>query len=178
MIKLEKNKSKGLVIWLIGLPGSGKTSIANKIKKKFSRDFGPTIVMSGDDLRKIYGLKKYSKEERIKLGKNHSKFCKSISDQGINIIFAAISLFDEIRKFNRKNIKNYVEVYVKSKISRIKQIRKKNLYFKNKKDLMGIDIKPEFPKNSHITINNNFRRNLEVISEELLLKLKKLSLLK
>ena len=60
MIKLEKNKSKGLVIWLIGLPGSGKTSIAKKIKKKFSRDFGPTIVMSGDDLRKIYGLKKYA----------------------------------------------------------------------------------------------------------------------
>ena len=41
MIKLEKNKSKGLVIWLIGLPGSGKTSIANKIKKSLVEILDP-----------------------------------------------------------------------------------------------------------------------------------------
>ena len=118
----KKIKNKGLVIWIIGLAGSGKTSIAKKIKKTINKNFGATLVISGDDIRNIYNVKKYSKEERIKLGKIYAKFCKLISDKNINVIFSAIGLFNEIREFNRKNIQNYVEIYIKSKISEIKNV--------------------------------------------------------
>jgi len=171
---MKKIKKKGLVIWIIGLSGSGKTSIAKKIKKKINKDHGPTVVISGDDFRNIYNLKKYSKDERIKLGKSHAKFCKFLSNQNINVIFSAVGLLKEIRKFNRKNIKNYIEIYIKSKIKKIKKKRMKSLYFKKNKNIIGIDIKPEFPKNSHIIINNNFRKSIEELSEELLIKLKKI----
>ena len=51
------NKNKGIVFWITGLSGSGKTTLAKKIKKDISKIYGPTIMISGDDIRKIFGLK-------------------------------------------------------------------------------------------------------------------------
>ena len=171
-MKKIKNK-KGIVFWVTGLSGSGKTAIAKKIKNKIIKYFGPTVLINGDDLRNIYNLKKYTRSERIKIGKGHGKLCKFFSDQKLNVIFSAVGLFDEIRNFNRKNIKNYIEIYIKSKIKKIKNKRKKKIYFSNKKNLMGIDIKPEFPKRPHIIISNDFNRSIEELGNELIIKIKK-----
>ena len=50
---------KKYLFWITGLPGSGKTTIAKKIHNKIQNRYGPTIEISGDDLRKIFSLKKY-----------------------------------------------------------------------------------------------------------------------
>ena len=70
--------------------------------------------------------------------------------------------------------KNDVEIYVKSNISKIKKIGKKKLYFKNKKNLVGVDIKPEFPKNPHIIIKNDFKKSIKTLTDEAFSKLIKL----
>ena len=54
MKKKKLNSSKGILFWITGLSGSGKTSLAKKIKKDISKRYGPTIVISGDNLRKIF----------------------------------------------------------------------------------------------------------------------------
>ena len=54
MKKLKKNK--GILLWITGLSGSGKTAIAEKIKHNISNKYGPTLIMSGDDLRKLHIL--------------------------------------------------------------------------------------------------------------------------
>ena len=56
MKKIKLNHNKGILFWVTGLSGSGKTSIAREIKHKISKLYGPTIVVSGDDMRKIFGL--------------------------------------------------------------------------------------------------------------------------
>ena len=66
-------KSKGILFWITGLSGAGKTSIAKKLLNKIKKKYGPTIIISGDDLRKIFELKKYSFRERLKLSE---KYCK------------------------------------------------------------------------------------------------------
>ena len=50
-MRLKKNK--GIVFWITGLSGSGKTTIGKKIKTKIIKSYGPTIVFNGDDIRKI-----------------------------------------------------------------------------------------------------------------------------
>ena len=55
-MKLKLNKKKGKLFWITGLSGSGKTSIAEKIKLKISKNYGPTLTISGDDLRKLFGI--------------------------------------------------------------------------------------------------------------------------
>ena len=52
--KFDPNKRKGILFWITGLSGSGKTSLAKLIKKDIINKYGPTIVLSGDELRKIY----------------------------------------------------------------------------------------------------------------------------
>ena len=107
------NKKKGILFWLTGLPGAGKTSIANKIISPINKKFGHTILFNGDDIRKIFDLKNYSFVGRKRIGMQYSKLFKNITDQKINVLFAGGVLIEEVRKRNKKNINNYVEIYLK-----------------------------------------------------------------
>ena len=168
---MKINKKKGILFWITGLSGSGKTTIANKIKKDISKKYGPTIILNGDDIRKIFDLKKFDRRYRLKLALSYSKLCKSISDQKINIIFPTVSMFDKVRSYNRKNIKNYFEIYIKSNIKKIIKERKKKIYYKSKVNIVGLDIKPELPKKPDIIVLNNFDKNLNTISKNLITKI-------
>ena len=84
-------------------------------------------------------------------------------------------MYNRARRWNRKNIDNYVEIYIKTDIHKIIKFKKKAIYLKNKKNIVGLDIKAEFPKKPHITINNDFTRSTEVLSKELLNKIKSLN---
>ena len=61
-------------------------------------------------------------------------------------------------------MKNILEEIIKNK--------KKRLYFKFKKNLVGIDIKPEFPDNSDIKVLNNFKKPTNNLSNSILKKIK------
>ena len=69
------NKNKGILFWITGLSGSGKTTLGRKIKKDITKTYGPTIMISGDDIRKIFELKGYEYNERVKFKKIQS-ICK------------------------------------------------------------------------------------------------------
>ena len=174
MKSIKINKNKGILFWITGLSGSGKTSNAKLVKNKISRLYGPTVIMSGDDLRKILNLKSYDKDSRLQNGIKFSKLCKFITNQNINVIFAVVGLFDKIRLQNKKNINNYVEIYIKSNIKKIIKKKKKKIYFKNQKNIVGIDIAPEFPKRPHITVENNFKKPMKKLSVEVINKILKI----
>ena len=71
-MKKKLNKNKGILFWVTGFSGSGKTTLAKKIKKDIIKYYGPTLLVSGDNLRKIFNFKKYTSSERLK---NSKKFC-------------------------------------------------------------------------------------------------------
>lgn len=173
-MKKKINKNKGILFWVTGLSGSGKTTISKKIKKTISKNYGPTIVVSGDDLRQIFNLKGYSYSERLILNKKFRKFAKFIINQKINLIFAIVGMFDEARKWNRTNFENYIEIYIKSNIKNIIKSNKKKIYKKKGAgDIVGINIKPELPKKPDITINNNLKTSMNNLSTQLLNKINK-----
>jgi|TARA_B100000959_G_scaffold165530_1_gene173420 adenylylsulfate kinase len=99
-----------------------------------------------------------------------------LTNQKINLIFNLIGMYNRARRWNRKNIDNYVEIYIKADIHKIIKLKRKAIYLKNKKNIVGLDIKAEFPKKPHITINNDFTRSTEVLSKELLNKIKSLNI--
>ena len=85
-----------------------------------------------------------------------------LTDQNFNVILAAISMFDDVRKWNRKNIKNYFEIYIKCKKKDLQKKNKKNLYKGKKKNVVGKDIVPQLPKNPDAIIVNNFKNDLNL----------------
>ena len=169
------NKKKGILFWITGLSGSGKTTIAKKIRKQVSKLYGPTIIVSGDDLRRIFNLNKYDYLSRLNYSRKFCKFANFITNQKINLIFAIVGMMNEPRKWNRKNIDNYLEIYIKSNIKKIISQKKKKIYFifKTKKNIVGINIKPELPKNYDILIQNNFDKSSSELANELISKIKK-----
>jgi adenylylsulfate kinase len=79
--------------------------------------------------------------------------------------------------WNKKNIKKYVEIFIKSDVKKIISLNKKKVY-KKKKDIVGVSINPQFPKNPHIIIDNTFDKDLDILVSELQLKIKKITLKK
>lgn len=171
---MKIKKEHGIVFWITGLSGSGKSTIGEKLKTLLEKKFGKTLIIHGDEIRNIYGFKQYEKKSRLKLGKSNSNLCKLITDQGVNIIFTTVGLFHKLHQYNRANIKNYVEIYIKSDI-KILLKKKKKIFYKNKiKYVWGLDMEPQFPKNPHIYVNNDFSKTVPAMATEIFSKITKL----
>tara|TARA_B100000780_G_scaffold48535_1_gene30166 strand:- start:436 stop:969 length:534 start_codon:yes stop_codon:yes gene_type:complete len=171
---MKKNfNKKGILFWITGLSGSGKTSIAKKIIPFIKKKYGPTIHLDGDDLRKILNFNGYSFKERLSYSLIYAKIAKHLTDQGINVVFSLVALINKPRSWNRKNIKKYVEIYIKADLEMIIKKGKKKIY-QGKKNIVGVSIKPEFPIKPHISVNNTFDRSLKIISSELCVSISKL----
>ena len=89
-----------------------------------------------------------------------SHLTKYLSDQKIHVIAAILSNFPEWQSWNRKHIKNYYEIYLKSSLSTLKKRDSKNLY-KNAsngliKNVVGIDIPFKEPINPDLIVENEF----------------------
>ena len=124
-----------------------------------------TILLDGDYIRETFDLPKdYTYEGRKKLAKIYSNLTKMLSDQGCTVIVSVIAMFEEIFIFNRRNIKNYVEVFLDVPMEELVRRDKKKLYSKalngEIKDVVGIDIKAEFPKTPDIKIMNYGTNNI------------------
>lgn len=175
MKKIKIKKNNGILFFITGLSGAGKTSTSLKIKKYIIKSFGPTVIIHSEKIRKIYNFKGFNKNERISLGSQHINLLNLILKQKINVIYDAIALSDKLRTLKRKKIKNYVEIFIKSDVKKIiKFNKKKKIYNKLKSNIVGVDIRAEFPKNPHITINNDFKKNISNLTTELEKKISKI----
>ncbi len=170
---IKKNKNKGILFWIEGFSGSGKTSISRKVYPKICKLFGPTLIVQGDNFRKIFNLNSFSKKGRYENSKKYRKFSKYVTDQNINLIFTVVGMMKETRKWLKKNIDNYVDIYVKSDLERIKKRNKKKIY-KLKNNIVGVHIKPDLPLDAKIILNNDFSKSIDRISDELIKRIKKL----
>ena len=173
MKKIPSKKKNGYLIWLTGVSGSGKSTIGKKILKKIEKEIGPTLLINGDDIRKVFKLKSFDYKNREEIAHKYSELSSFITGQGINVIFATVSMFHSVRNQNRKKIKQkYFEIFIKSPIDKIIKNRKKKIYF-SKSKIVGKDIKAEFPKSPDLVILNDFSKSLNVISENIIKKILK-----
>tara|TARA_B100000401_G_C52706202_1_gene671564 strand:+ start:243 stop:758 length:516 start_codon:yes stop_codon:yes gene_type:complete len=169
-----RNKNKGILFWMTGLPGAGKTSLANIIIRPLNKKFGNTVLFNGDDIRSIFDLTDYSSQGRKKIGIQYSKLFEKITDQKVNVLFAGGVLINKVRERNKKKIQNYLEIYIKADQQKIISKNYKKLYSKTK-NLVGIKIKPQFPKKPDVIIYNDFEKSIKELSSELMKKINKIT---
>lgn len=165
-----------MVIWFIGLSGSGKTTISNKFinhLKSISRKH--IINLDGDEIRFLLENKNYSVSGREKNAKVLSNLSNFLNDDNVIVVASVLSIFPNWQKWNRDNIKDYFEIYIKVSFDNLLKREVKSLYrdaLDGKiKNVVGIDIK--FPEpNSHLTIDNNdndldFKNKIKIILKEM-----------
>ncbi len=144
-----------MVIWIIGLSGSGKTTLANILKKKLTKKKYRFIHVDGDAVRKIYDKKVgYSFKERSVNAKRISFLVKFLADQKINLIVSVLSNYPKWLKWNKRNLRKYNQIYLKTDLKILKK-RKPKLYQKKTKNVVGMDIKFHEPKNNNYVITNS-----------------------
>ena len=126
---------RGFTLWFTGLSGAGKSTLSDKVAEELRRRGMNVEILDGDEVRT--NLSKglgFSKEDRDTNIKRIGYVCKLLSRNGVVAISAAISPYKEIRDFNREQIGNFIEVYVKCSIEALTRRDVKGLY---KKALAG-----------------------------------------
>ena len=146
--------------------GIRKVNYCEIHKKKDRKKYGNTVIINGDDIRKIFNFQNYELKERKKLSMQYSKLAIFLSNQGLNIIMPVVAMFDQVREFNKKNIKYYVEVYIETNIKQLISRKDKNFYKKKSKNIIGVDLKYEKPKKPDILIKNNFGNTPKILGEK------------
>lgn len=154
----------GLVLWLCGLAGSGKSTIGRALYEAIKREIPNVVYLDGDELRDLLGHFAYDKQGRIEVALKRSAFAHFLSSQGLVVVVTTISLFDEIYKHNRKTLQNYLEIYVECTMEELQRRDQKGLYSgalrSEIKDVVGVDI-PFIKPNADIILQNSAPNELE-----------------
>ncbi len=153
---------KGVTIWLTGLSGSGKSTIAVELEHALIENRRHAYILDGDNIR--HGLNKnlgFSSEDRTENIRRIGEVAKLFTDASIITIAAFISPYREDRDGVRRllNDGEFIEIYVKCPLDVCEGRDTKGLYKKARagevKDFTGISAPYEEPLNPELTIDSS-----------------------
>jgi len=178
----------GQVIWVTGLSGAGKTTLAEELIQRLQECELQPILLDGDILRNLLQVSgnvpnSHSRKARIKLALKYAQMCRLLSDQGFTVVIATISMFDEVYAWNRENITNYFEVYLKVPLYELRRRDPKSIYqrYENGEliDVAGLDLSVDPPQTPHLTLDFETQptiwQNPTTLADHLIAVLNKLS---
>jgi adenylylsulfate kinase len=153
---------RGIVIWLTGLSGSGKTTIANHLERRLNSEGIITKLLDGDNIRTGVGNNLgFSTEDRAENIRRIAEVAKLFMNTGIVTICSFISPTKEIRAKARAIIgtADFHEVYINTPLEICEKRDVKGLYQKARAgeitNFTGIGAPYENPDNDYIEIVTN-----------------------
>lgn len=156
-------------LWLFGLSGAGKTTLANALADKLSAH--KVKVLDGDILRKgINNNLGFSSEDRFENVRRTAEIAKLFMDEGYWVVVALITPFELMRQNNREILgAGYIEVFVDTPIELCEQRDPKGLYAKVSQrhitNFTGIDSPFEIPQSPYLTVRTVDRSIEECVKE-------------
>lgn len=141
-------KQKGMVIWLTGLSGSGKSSIAVEVERELANQGKAVYLLDGDNIRcGINSDLGFTDEDRNENIRRIAEISALFKDAGIITIVSFISPFQKMRDFAKERVgkDSFLEVYVKASIETCMQRDPKGLYKKHINNFTGISSGYEIP---------------------------------
>ncbi|MBE7445243.1 MAG: adenylyl-sulfate kinase [Planctomycetia bacterium] len=160
--RIKLLRQKGVTIWLTGLSGSGKSTIAVELEHALIENKHQAYILDGDNIR--HGLNKnlgFSPEDRSENIRRIGEVAKLFTDANMITITAFISPYRQDRDNARKLLKDgeFIEVYIKCPIDVCEQRDTKGLYKKARagevKEFTGISAPYEEPLNPELTIDTS-----------------------
>ena len=144
-----------MIIWITGLPGSGKTTLAKKLKSILEKKISNNIViLDGDKVRSILPFESsYSNEDRMKLAFFYSELALLIERSDCIVICSFVALFHDVQENTRLKANNYFEVFLDPPLDELVKKNKKDLYSENSEYMLEQFAMHEFPRNPELTIN-------------------------
>ena len=156
----ELKNQKPAVLWLTGLSGAGKSTIANLVEKKLARMNRHTFLLDGDNVR--HGLNKdlgFTDADRVENIRRVGEVAKLMTDAGLIVITAFISPFRAEREMVRAMIPDgeFFEVHIDTPLAEAERRDVKGLYAKARagqlKNFTGVDSPYEPPEHPELRID-------------------------
>ena len=148
-----------MVVWIIGLSGAGKSTLANEVVKQIRQIRHNVVLLDGDVVREVFGNDLgHTMEDRLANARRICQLGKFLEDQGIDVVCAILSLFQETRAWNRQHLKSYYEVFIDAPMPDLVRRDPKGIYRRYDqgeiRNVAGLDIEFPRPENADLTIQN------------------------
>ena len=145
-------------IWITGLSGAGKSTVSEALMPLLRENEACSILLDGDVLREVFGAtaikgENHNREGRVKLAMKYAHLCRILSQQGVTVVIATISMFAEVHSWNREHISGYFEVYLPVPMEELRRRDPKLIYSRYDSgqitNVAGLDLTVDEPLKAH-----------------------------
>ena len=152
-----------MIVWLIGLSGAGKTTIAKEVCKQWRREAPGTVHLDGDQIREFFGKytthDPYSIPGRRANAERIARISLWLDQQSINVVASVLCIFPDVLDDNRERFSAYREVFIDAPMSQLIARDSKGLYGPalegNIQNVVGVDIPFPRPETPDIILDNS-----------------------
>lgn len=146
----------GPVVWITGLSGAGKSSVAGALVDLLRHHGMRPVLLDGDEIRAALGGRDgFDAGSRRRLALTYSRLCKLLADQGHTVICATISLYHEVHGWNRAHLRNYHEVLLDVPVEELVRRDTKGIYASAGDRVIGLHLPAEYPLNPDLVLANH-----------------------
>jgi bifunctional enzyme CysN/CysC len=168
----QRNRHKGAIIWLTGLSGAGKSTVATELERELFAMGVHTYILDGDNIR--HGLSAnlgFAPEDRTENIRRVAEVARLFMDAGVLVITAFISPYRDDRRLARSlvNEDEFIEVYVNAPLEVCEQRDPKGLYKKARAgeiaSFTGVSAPYEPPDKPEIVVHTDQQTPAECVAQ-------------
>lgn len=168
---------KGTVYFFTGLAGAGKTTIGGLFYRRLKERSPDAVLIDGDMTRTTAGHSaadgtvlmedRYTTAARKNGAFSTFRRCRDLAEQGKDVVVCSISMYAEVRVWNRENLENYREIYIKVTWETLYRRDQKKLYSSGAKNVVGVDLPWDEPETPDVVVENDGHETPEAIVDRL-----------
>jgi adenylylsulfate kinase-like enzyme len=161
----------GAVYWFTGLAGAGKSTLARIFVDRLRAIGRPAVLLDGDELRVMFGGDLgFTREDRQASAMRNARLCKLVSDQGVDVVCATISLFHACQEWNRAQMPGYREIFVTAPLDVLAARHPRRLYDgdngRDVENVVGVDLRAEEPVRPDVVVVNDGRLQPTAVAQQ------------
>lgn len=145
------------MVWLTGLSGAGKSTIAGCLARALAARGAPCEVLDGDAIRAALGATGFTREDRDRHVRWVGFVASRLERHGVAVVVALVSPYREARAFARRLCRRFVEVHVATPLAECERRDVKGLYARARagelSGFTGVDDPYEPPLAPELTID-------------------------
>jgi adenylylsulfate kinase-like enzyme len=152
------------VVWVTGLSGTGKSTVTSIVSGRLTDAGRRPIVLDGDRMRLIMPTPLgYTEPERRQVAVFYSRLAHELAGQGHLVLCATISLFHDVHRWNRENIDDYLEIWLRVPLTILKDRAGRAAFYNHQglepgqaplRNVVGVDEPAQYPRAADLVIDN------------------------